>query len=192
MDALVPSASTAPESRLLVYNVSKAANVGPILRSACAFGVSECVVVGSAHFKTFGSQGTATKLRTRHHAHLRDAVAALHDEGFAIVGVEITPDARPLDEVRFGPRTCFLFGNEGAGLIPAAMAVCDSFVYIRQFGQKTASLNVAVAAGIVLHHWALWAGLHEAQREGFKYVVSDKQPVVREQIWEGDREHALT
>ena len=40
-------------------------------------------------------------------------------------------------------------------------AICDGFVYIRQYGPGTASLNVSVAASIVMHHFALWAGYDE-------------------------------
>lgn len=35
-------------------------------------------------------------------------------------------------------------------------ACCDSFVYISQHGGGTASLNVTVAASIVLHRYAGW------------------------------------
>lgn len=41
---------------------------------------------------------------------------------------------------------------------PKQLALCDSFLYIPQHGPGTASLNVAVAASIVLHTFALWAG----------------------------------
>ena len=51
-----------------------------------------------------------------------------------------------------------MLGNEGQGLSPKQISLCDSFVYIPQHGCGTASLNVAVACSIVLHHFALWAG----------------------------------
>lgn len=35
----------------------------------------------------------------------------------------------------------------------------------KQYGAGTASLNVAVAASIILHHFAHWAGYPERQRE---------------------------
>lgn len=35
----------------------------------------------------------------------------------------------------------------------------------QQYGAGTASLNVAVAASIILHHFAHWAGYPERQRE---------------------------
>lgn len=53
------------------------------------------------------------------------------------------------------------------------IAACDHFVYIPQFGQGTASLNVNVASSIVMHHFSTWAGYEEAARETerAKYVV---------------------
>jgi len=53
------------------------------------------------------------------------------------------------------------------------MAVCDSFVYIPQYTEKTASLNVAIAGSIIFHHFALWAGYKEQKRVGFKFDQSD-------------------
>ncbi len=65
---------------------------------------------------------------------------------------------------------------QGQGLSPKQMAQCDAFVYIPQHGAGTASLNVTVAASIVLHHFALWAGLPEAPRQGAKYCVEALPP----------------
>jgi tRNA G18 (ribose-2'-O)-methylase SpoU len=35
-------------------------------------------------------------------------------------------------------------------------SVCDGFIYIPQYGAGTASLNVNVATGIILHRYATW------------------------------------
>ena len=61
---------------------------------------------------------------------------------------------------------------QGTGLSEHQLKLCDSFVYIPQHGQGTASLNVTVAASIVLHHFALWAGYQECSRHGAKYDVA--------------------
>ena len=65
-------------------------------------------------------------------------------------------------------------GLQGQGLSPKQMTLCDSFVYIAQYGAGTASLNVTVATTVVLHHFALWAGYREHARDGCKYVVAPK------------------
>lgn len=53
------------------------------------------------------------------------------------------------------------------------ISLCDHFVYIPQFSKGTASLNVNVAASIVMHHFSTWAGYEEAPREEdrAKFVV---------------------
>ena len=65
---------------------------------------------------------------------------------------------------------------QGSGLSPHQLQLCDSFVYIPQHGQGTASLNVTVAASIVLHHFAVWAGYPESSRHGAKYDVAPTPP----------------
>lgn len=63
---------------------------------------------------------------------------------------------------------------QGQGLSQRQMRLCDGFVYIPQHGAGTASLNVTVAASIVLHHFAAWAGLPERRREGAKFDVGER------------------
>lgn len=70
----------------------------------------------------------------------------------------------------------FMVGNEGQGMPEVQMQACDHFVYISQYSAATASLNVNCAAAIVLEHYARWARLREAPREGFKYVTHDVPP----------------
>lgn len=88
--------------------------------------------------------------------------------------MEITDDALPVTAHPFRRSTAFLFGNEGTGLSQKECEVCDFFVYIPQYGGGTASLNVTVAASIVLHHFGVWAGFPERGREGNKFVVAEK------------------
>lgn len=67
---------------------------------------------------------------------------------------------------------------QGTGLSEHQAKLCDGFVYIQQYGAGTASLNVSVAAAIVLHHFALWASFPERSRQGEKYDVGER-PVRR-------------
>lgn len=39
----------------------------------------------------------------------------------------------------------------------AQVAICDDFVIIPQYGGGTASLNVTVAASIIMNSFAVWA-----------------------------------
>ena len=166
------------KARVLFYNVSKKSNVGNIVRSAAAFGVERILVVGQDGAKNakikFGSQGTHARMQFEYVPKFTDAIQTCRSEGFKVYGVEIDTDAVPVDEEPFHDgKIVFVFGNEGDGLSQKARDSCDRFVRIKQFAPKTASLNVSVAAGIVLHQWALWSHLKpiEFDEDNHKYHV---------------------
>lgn len=162
------------ESYVIVHNIAKRHNVGTLARSATAFGVSELILIGRRDFNSFGSHGSTSHLRFRHFYSLSDAKSFLKDKDCDICGVEITDTASPVNQHPFQRSTAFLLGNEGSGLSAKECEVCDFFIYIPQYGCGTASLNVTVAASIVLHHFGVWAGFAERTREGNKFVVAER------------------
>ncbi|CAL9158534.1 unnamed protein product [Musa hybrid cultivar] len=174
------------ESLVVVHNVAKRHNVGTMVRSATAFGVSEIVLVGRRDFNAFGSHGSTSHLRFRHFHSLSQArhyLKALshkpssqsrEERNCDVCGVEITDGALSIADHPFRKSTAFLLGNEGTGLSAKECEICDFFVYIPQYGCGTASLNVTVAASIVLHHFGVWAGFPERSREGNKFTVAEK------------------
>ncbi|TVU17901.1 hypothetical protein EJB05_33962, partial [Eragrostis curvula] len=192
MAAAESGAATAAESFVVVHNVAKRHNVGTLARSATAFGVAEVVVVGRRDVSAFGSHGATSHLRFRHFTSLALARAYLKDErGCDICGVEITDDAKPVTAHPFRGSTAFLFGNEGTGLSQKECEICDFFVYIPQYGGGTASLNVTVAASIVLHHFGVWAGFPERSREGNKFIVAEKPQGHSRGLYSGDSIEAV-
>ncbi len=54
-----------------------------------------------------------------------------------------------------------LLSLQGLGLSQKQKEICDHYTIIPQYGVGTASLNVAVAATIVFHHFAVWAQYDE-------------------------------
>ena len=169
------SDGAAPLSFLIVYNVSKKHNIGTLARCASAFGVCEVLLVGQSSFNTFGSHGAAEHVAFRHFASLADVRQyVVNEHAGRVLGIEICDGALDVSLDPWQGTTAFLMGNEGTGLSPSQKAVCDGFVYIKQFGSGTASLNVACACAIVLHRFATWAGLQEMQREGEKFVVAPR------------------
>ncbi|KAI6693168.1 hypothetical protein NL676_020878 [Syzygium grande] len=162
------------ESYVVVHNIAKRHNVGTLARSATAFGVSELIVVGRRDFNAFGSHGSTSHLAFRHFHSLPEARSFLKEKDCDICGVEITDDAVAVNQHPFKRSTAFLVGNEGTGLSAKECEICDFFVYIPQYGCGTASLNVTVAASIVLHQFGVWAGFSERIRDGNKFVVAEK------------------
>ncbi|KAL3505821.1 hypothetical protein ACH5RR_031203 [Cinchona calisaya] len=162
------------ESYVVVHNIAKRHNVGTLARSCTAFGVSELILVGRRDFNAFGSHGSTSHLNFRHFHSLSLAQSFLKERDCDICGVEITDDAVAVNQHPFKRNTAFLLGNEGMGLSAKECEICDFFVYIPQYGCGTASLNVTVAASIVLHHFGVWAGFPERTREGNKFVVAER------------------
>ena len=168
------AASSSPDWYVIVSNVSKKANIGNMIRSACAFGVTEVLIVGNKkNVQYFGAQGTHKHVKMVCFDKLGQAVAYVKERGCHIVGIEIIDGAASVASHPFRGPTAFILGNEGHGLRQVEIDVCDHFVYIPQFGDGTASLNVTVAASIVFHHFAEWAGYAERARQGYKYVVAE-------------------
>lgn len=159
---------------MLIHNIAKRHNVGTLARSCTAFGVSELILVGRRDFNAFGSHGSTSHLNFRHFHSLSLAKSFLKERDCDICGVEITDNAVAVNQHPFKRSTAFLLGNEGTGLSAKECEICDFFVYIPQYGCGTASLNVTVAASIVLHHFGVWAGFSERTREGNKFVVAER------------------
>ena len=146
-----------------------------MLRSASAFGVHTVLIVGNKkNTAFFGSQGAHKHVKMVTFDRLGDAVAHAKSLGAtSICGVEICDGALPVcSSQAFSGSTAFIMGNEGYGMTEAQMEVCDRFVYIPHFGAGTASLNVTVAASIIFHRFAEWAGYQERERSGHKFVVA--------------------
>jgi TrmH family RNA methyltransferase len=71
--------------------------------------------------------------------------------GFELMATVLDPTAEPLHTATRTNRLAILFGNEHGGLSPEWIELCDRRVTIPMAGDAD-SLNVAVAAGIVLHY----------------------------------------
>lgn len=165
-----------PTGYVILASIAKKSNIGPLIRTAVGLGF-EVVVIASRrkHLSTFGAKGAELHARFHFFHTLKAAAAHLKAAGVAVIGIEITPDARPVQTFPFPARgappgtpgsagVAFLPGHETLGLNDDAKALCDSFVYVPQFGNGTASLNVHVATSICLFHYALHAGWSELGR----------------------------
>lgn len=171
---LVPLFPGRPECRVLVYNLSKKGNFGTLVRTAVAFGATQMIVVGNRKINTLGQQATARFIGWKFFDSFTPAVEWIKAEGWKLVGIEIGARAVSVTTRPFSDKTVFVLGNEGAGLDQKTLDACDSVVYIPQYGRGTASLNVATAAAIVLHHFAEWAQYPtHTDVEGAKFVVDE-------------------
>src|SRR3989338_2144424 len=163
------------EITILLDNIRSTHNVGSIFRTGDAAGVKRIFLSGitSAPLDRFGrpqkeiaktALGAEKDIKWIYYKSPLPLIAKLKREGFEIVGVEQDPKA--LDYWKFVPkkRTLLIFGNEVKGLSRALRSRCDSLIEIPMHGAMVQqahhprhtrrgkeSLNVSVAAGIILY-----------------------------------------
>lgn len=145
----------APDIALLLDSVQIPYNVGSIIRTAAAYRVSHLWLVGATaspgHPKVDKTAlGTNRYLTWTTCEYPTEAVAAIAEAGYGLVGVELADNAIPIHQAPLPERTCLAFGHEERGLSAAVLAACETVVYIPQLG-RVGSLNVATAAGIALY-----------------------------------------
>ena len=171
-----------PRFHLLLHNITKPKNYGMLLRSAAAFNCERIFIISKNEENTkktklfsqlkleFGDKGTAMKLAYEVFTNIKQAKEYFQANKILVCGVEITETSQSIVKDPFHGETVFILGNEGEGLIPALKEICDYFVYIPQYSNKTASLNVGVAASIIFHRFAVWANFEESKIFGEKFV----------------------
>jgi tRNA G18 (ribose-2'-O)-methylase SpoU len=151
-------ASAGPSAVLVVCpRIDNPENLGAILRIADVFGVT-AVVTGPRCPDPLSrrvlrvSMGMALHVPVVTPDDLPSALARLRSVwGFTLAATVLDPPAEPVDRFEPSGRVALLLGSEGHGLEPEWVALCDRRVTI-PMRPGAESLNVAVAAGILLHH----------------------------------------
>ena len=151
--------STGPRATLVVCPVlDKPDNLGAILRIGDAFGVDAVLTGGScpdalSRRVVRVSMGAALRLPVYVPDDLLGTVERIRaGRGFEVIAAEAHPDAEPLDRVARADRLALILGSEAFGLDPEWLTLADRKVTI-PMRTGADSLNVAVAAGIILHHF---------------------------------------
>jgi tRNA (guanosine-2'-O-)-methyltransferase len=140
---------------LLLDNVQQPYNAGAILRLAAAYRVEHLWLVGSTPSpmappvgKTaLGAERYLTWTAAERAGPALDELAA---DGWRLVGLELTDEARPIHEADLGGQVCIAIGHEDRGLSRTVLDACAQTVFVPQLG-RVGSLNVASAAAIAMY-----------------------------------------
>lgn len=138
---------------IVLQDVSDPGNVGTILRTCDWFGVNAVMCSGES-VDLFNPKVVRASMGALFHIpvvgklDLRTVVALAHEHDYKVYATTLKGGV-PLTKFTPGTRSLFLFGSEGMGLQQDAVAIADACVTIPSYG-KAESLNVAVAAGIIL------------------------------------------
>ena len=146
------------EVLVATYGIQDPENLGGILRSCAGLGI-ERVIIGPCTADPLArrvlrvSMGNALKLRLFRSSDLVADLRWLREvQGVESVAAAVRCDAEDLETLARNGPAVILFGNERNGLPEELLSCADRSVQIAMSG-GTDSLNVCVAAGIVLHYF---------------------------------------
>ena len=144
-------------SVVILGEVQDPHNVGAIIRSAAAFGVSGVLIpehnqAGVTGAVIKASAGMAFRIPLISIGNVNHAIKVLKDKGFWIYGLAAS-GKNELGKEKFDAPAAFVVGNEGAGIREKTLAACDIVLNIPMHA-RTESLNAAVSAAVVLYEWS--------------------------------------
>jgi tRNA G18 (ribose-2'-O)-methylase SpoU len=145
---------------VVLNNVRSMHNVGSVFRTCDAFLIERVILCGYTpqppHRDINKTALGATETVAWHYApDAVEAVKALKQEGYVVASVEQAHQSTLLHQYAWPADTklAVVFGNEVEGVQDGVVAISDLCLEIPQLGMKH-SLNISVAAGIVLWHLA--------------------------------------
>ncbi len=148
--------AAASEMLVVLDGVEDPHNLGAIIRTAHAAGAGSVVIperraAGITDVVAKAAAGAIEHLPVVRVTNINRTLEDLKERGHWIYGLD-EQGAEDYDAVDYASPTVFVLGGEGKGLHDQVRKHCDVLVRIPLAG-KISSLNVSVAAGIVLFDW---------------------------------------
>jgi 23S rRNA (guanosine2251-2'-O)-methyltransferase len=148
----------AESARMLVFldGVEDPHNLGAVIRTAHAAGADAVVIperraAGLTETVAKAAAGALEHLPIVRVGNLNRALDEIKERGFWIYGVD-ERGTQDYDRVEYAAPAALVLGGEGKGIHEMVRKRCHAVVRIPIAG-KISSLNVSVAAGIVLFDW---------------------------------------
>jgi len=131
-------------------------NLGAVIRTAHAAGAGGIIIperraASLTDVASKAAAGAAEHLPVTRVTNINRALEDLKQRGYWIYGLD-ERGTESYDRVEYALPTAIVLGGEGKGLHEQVKKHCDALVQIPLAG-KISSLNVSVAAGIVLFEW---------------------------------------
>jgi 23S rRNA (guanosine2251-2'-O)-methyltransferase len=141
----------------LLGEVQDPHNVGAVVRSAAAFGLSGVLIPKHRQAGVTGtvvkvSAGMAFKIPLVEVANANRAMSDLKKDGFFIYGLDGNADME-LPVEQFTRPSVFVLGNEGEGIRAKTREHCDMIVSIPMH-KRCESLNASASAAVAFYAWS--------------------------------------
>lgn len=145
-------------SLVLLDELQDPHNVGAIIRSAAAFGVSGILLPEHNQSPITGtvikvSAGMAFRVPLVTVANVNSTLRDLKERGFWIYGLDMNQDHSTATE-KFDAPAIFVMGNEAKGIRQKTLELCDIILSI-PMSPRCESLNVAASTAVTLYAWSL-------------------------------------
>ena len=157
LDQVVPRDK--PLTIVVCPELNNSENLGSLIRLCAGFGVDALLLGPRCHdpfwrLSVRVSMGTIFRLPLYQSQDILADLARLQNEwGVELIATVLDTDAEPLKHAKRSEKLAILLGNEAQGLERETVEACDRRITI-PMKLGTDSLNVAVAAGIFLHHFS--------------------------------------
>lgn len=144
---------------LILDNLKVDFNIGKIIRSAEAFGAHGVDVVGTPFFDPMPAKGCLKRVPWTMRPTFQESYQKWSDEGYTFYAFDVDA-AESIHEVNFSDKSAFILGHEGFGLsFKKEHYPKIKVMKIPQFG-LVESLNVSVAASIVMYEFVRSRGFN--------------------------------
>lgn len=155
LDALLDAGREGTPLYLALDQLQDPQNVGSLLRSAEAVGVTGVLIpehraAAITPAVVNASAGATEWLRIARVTNLTRTLKRLKDDGVWVAGLEGVPEAKPLGGVDLSGPLALVVGSEGGGVSRLVRETCDYLVRLPMRG-RIGSLNAAVAGSIALY-----------------------------------------
>ncbi|MFH1178337.1 MAG: 23S rRNA (guanosine(2251)-2'-O)-methyltransferase RlmB [bacterium] len=152
-----PAAGSAKIAVAILAEVQDPHNVGAVIRSAAAFGLSAVLIPehNQAHITgtvVKSSAGMAFRIPLVSIGNVNHTLHELKKKGFWIYGLSADGKTSLGTEI-FDAPSAFVIGNEGAGIREKTLEACDITLSIPMHA-RTESLNAAASAAVVFYEWS--------------------------------------
>ena len=134
--------------------ISKALNLGNLMRSAHGFGASFTFTIGATYQALEARADTSKGAQHLPHYDWAQVSELALPAGCRLVGVELLDEAEALPSFRHPPQAAYVLGPERGSLSEALVARCDHLVRI----PTKFCINVGVAGAIVMYDRLLTVG----------------------------------
>lgn len=140
---------------LMIDSVQDPGNLGTMIRTADASGV-DAVIVGDGSVDIYNPKVLRSAQGSHFHlpvirGSLSDWIDKLKTAGIPVFGTALESASVYHEASSALDRFALIVGNEGSGINKEILAITDQNLYVPIYG-KSESLNVAVAAGILLYY----------------------------------------